>query len=191
METIAEEIKKCEKASDESYLEIGRLLLEARRRKDYGKYGKWLDWLKEVDIPAYKAQRMIRVAEWIDGKETPVSHLGFTKLYVLSRLSHDDFKSFRERNQIERMSKRELQKAVCNYLREKASERTSTATTITQQQTNVSTEDDLRQRFEKIQDEVSKLAGLIKENPGQYEHLAEELREFVVQQLSADDVEED
>lgn len=189
LETIAEEIKKYKKTSDESYLEIGRLLLEARGRKDYGKYGKWLDWLKEKvkDISICKAQRLMRVAKWVDGNEAPVPHLDFTKAYILSRLSGEDLKSFLVGKDVEGMKKQKLQEKVCNYLRDKPRKGTSTVKTTAQQQSNVSTENDLRKRFDKIHDEVLKLAGLIKENPGQYEHLAEELREYVVQQFPPKD----
>lgn len=193
LEEIEEEIKKYKKTSDESYLEMGRLFLEAKNK--FGKkHGDWLKWLQDdvKDISICKVQRLMRVAKWVDGNEAPVPHLDFTKAYILSRLSGKDFKKLQENKlqkgkQIETMTKQELQDAVRDYLRDKPRKGTSTVKTTAQQQSNVSTENSLQQRFEKIRDEVSELAGLVKENPGEYEQLAEELREFVVQQFPPKD----
>ena len=195
LEEIAKKIKECQDTSDESYLEMGRLFWEAKDK--FGKkHGEWLEWLRNnvVEyISICKVQRLMRVAQWrdkMDGNKAPVPDLDFTKAYILSRLSGKDLEIFLEGRQIENMSKRDLEKAVRSYLRDKPRKGTSTVKTTTQQQSNVSTEDDLRKRFDKIHDEVLKLAGLIKENPGQYEHLAEELREFVVQQFPPENSED-
>lgn len=192
LETIAEEIKKCQDTSDESYLKMGRLLLEAKNR--FGKHGEWLKWLQDnVDIPICKVQRLMRVAKWVDSNEAPVPHLDFTKAYILSRLSREDLEAFKKDWQIEDLSKRELKRAVHNYLLEKASMSPAVAFT-TRQQAKTKTEDDLRQRFDKILSEVAELASLVGNDSGTHGEFAVGLRELcqsILQRLSTEDIEDD
>lgn len=192
LNTIAEEIKEHQKTSNESYLGMGRLLKEAKDQ--FGKkHGEWLKWLREnVDISICKAQRLMRVAEWLDGNEAPVPHLEFTKMYILSRLTKEDLKTFLEGKHIEDMSKRDLQKAISEHLRERSS-KSSTIEAITQQQVNGSTENNLRQRFDKIQNEISELASLVDNDSGAHDAFAADLCELcqsIIQQLSSGDIEE-
>ena len=194
LEEIKAKIKGCLDTSNDSYREIGRLLLEAKSQ--FGKYGEWLNWLQDnVDISICKAQRLMRVAKWMDGNEAPVPHsnlaqLGFTKAYILSRLTTEDLKTFLVDKQLENMSKRELQEAVRNYLHEKASQ-PSTDVGTNQPQGNVSTDDEFLKRFEKLQDDVLKLADFIKDKPNEYGSFAAEFREFVIQQLPPEDSKKD
>lgn len=186
LEDIAAEIKQSQDSADDSYLRIGQLLLEAK--KHFGRHGEWHAWLNEnVDFSVYKVQRLIRVAEWADSNAAPVPHLEFTKAYILSRLSQEDLKNFLVGKQVEKMSKPELQKAVCDYLRHKADKAPTVATT-TKHEVIASAEDKLRQRFERLKSDVLKIAGLIKGKPD-YEALADELREFVVRQLPPENFE--
>lgn len=87
------------------------------------------------------------------------------------------------------MTKRELQTAVSDYLRQK-SEKAPTVATTTKHEVIASAEDELRQRFERLKSDVTTVAGLIKGNPN-YEPFAVELCEFVVQQLSSEEPEDD
>ena len=141
----------------------------------------------------------MRVAKWMDGNEAPVPHLnlaqlGFTKVFILSRLSStEDLDNFLEYlkprlngKQIENMPKRKLQKAVSEYLLEKP-RKPSTGVVTTQQKESASAEDNFLKRFEKLQDDVLILVGLMKENPGEYGSFATDLREFVIQHLPLED----
>ena len=187
---IEAEIRSYQGRADEAYLKIGRLLREAKKEVKKAKRD-WLDWLqKNVDFSICKAQRLMRVAEWVDSNEAPELHLDFTKAYILSRLTNEDLTDFLADKQIEDMSKRDLQEAVRSYLRKKASESSTDAGTD-QPQGNATTDDEFLKRFEKLQDDVLKLVGLIKDKPNEYGSFATELREFVIQQLPPEDVGDD
>ena len=85
---IKEKIIQCQEKGEQSYLEIGRLLLEVKRIKPHG---QWIPWIKEnTDFSICKAQRLMRIAKWIDGNEAPVPHLDFSKAYILSRLTGNE-----------------------------------------------------------------------------------------------------
>lgn len=185
LEMIAAEIKKHQTSFNGAYLEIGRLLLAAKAK--FGKHGEWTNWFRDnVDMSICKGQRLMRVAEWMDEKKAPELFLDFSKAYILCRLSDADLKKFLEGKQIDKMSKRELQKAVCDYLKQKANQ-TSTVAVTTQPKATATIEEEFHQRSEKIRDHVARLADLIKGNPGEYGLLATELRDFIVQQLSPED----
>lgn len=112
---------QCEKL----YLDIGNDLLEAKGL--FGKYGEWQGWLKaNIPFSVRQAQRLMRVAEWL-GKTTPVSHLEFSKAYILTRIPRARMKDFLEKLKVESageepfqviqsMGKRDLERAVRNYL---------------------------------------------------------------------------
>ena len=190
LEKIEAEIRNYQGRADEAYLEIGRLLREAKNEVKKEKRD-WLDWLREnVDFSICKAQRLMRVAEWADSHKAPELHVDFTKAYILSRLTNEDLKTFLVDKQLENMSKRELQEAVRDYLREKASQVPADAGT-NQLQGNATTDDEFLKRFEKLQGDVLKLVGFIKDKPNEYGSFAAELREFVIQQLPPEDVGDD
>ncbi len=112
---------ECEKL----YLDIGRDLLRAKRI--FGKHGGWEDWLKEnVHFSVRQSQRLMRVAEWF-GETTPVSHLDFSKAYILTRIPKTRLEDFLGKYKsagadvdplqvIQNMSKRDLEDAVREYL---------------------------------------------------------------------------
>lgn len=110
---------------DQLYLEIGDSLLEAK--KLFGKHGKWLDWLKK-NFPFSKrqAQRFMRVAAWFK-KAKPGSNLDFSKAYILTRIPpnrvEDFLRSYMKAgveedpfSVIQDISKRELERAIREYL---------------------------------------------------------------------------
>lgn len=68
LEDIEVEIAKCQKDCEQSFLAIGRLLLEAKEEVGKKK-GDWIKWLQDhVDFSVCKAQRLMRVAKWIPGR---------------------------------------------------------------------------------------------------------------------------
>lgn len=155
VKAIEQKILKCKKQGEAAYLEIGKLLLQAKSKL---KYGQWLDWLKtNVDISVCKAQRLMRVANWANEKEAPVPHLDFTKMYILSCLPKDALKDFLKGNpNIERMTKQEIKTAVGRYIGKprNSSQRKSASTTAPPPENPSETiEDELRdihERMEKI-----------------------------------------
>lgn len=125
--TIEREICDYKRKGEDAYLEIGRLLLQAK--PIVGPYGMWLKWLQNnVDVSVCKAQRLMKVAAWMEKENAaPVPHLTFTQAYVLTKLSREKMNNFLEWlkaedassepfNGIHNMSKRELEKAIREYL---------------------------------------------------------------------------
>lgn len=123
LEQIKAEIAQYQETNTGSLLEIGRLLV--RTKEICGAYGSWLDWLKSnVDISVRQAQRLMRMANWF-GDATPVSHLDFSKAYILTRLPKAKVNDFLKQygtddaeplSVIQNMSKRDLEKAIREYL---------------------------------------------------------------------------
>lgn len=123
---ISTKLLQLQEENSRSYLEQGRLLLEAKSL--FCKHGAWLEWLKEhTSFSARQAQRLMRVAEWF-GETTPVSHLDFTKAYILTRIPKPKVNDFLKQYQttdadveplsvIQAMSKRELEDAIHKFLR--------------------------------------------------------------------------
>ena len=131
LNTFKQKIEELQDRYDDSYLEIGRLLVQAK--DTYKGHGDWLKWLKgNVPFSVRHAQRLIRVAEMFDGDDaTLVSRLGLTssKAYILTRVGKNDVGHFLENGiyfpvgdkhkLIRDMSKRELEIAVTLYLKRK------------------------------------------------------------------------
>lgn len=119
---IEEAILKQQDTIDNSFVEIGKLLLEA---KSYlCKHGEWILWLeKNVDMPICKAQRLMRIAKRFSN-EAPELYLGYSKLYILAAIPeerYDDFLNSKhnvkgEMKCVHELSKKELQKAVRTWL---------------------------------------------------------------------------
>ena len=198
LEAIRIEIKKYQERSNEAYLEIGRLLLEVKKIKPHG---QWIPWIIDnTDFSVCKAQRLMRVAVWADGNEAPVPHLSFSKAYILSRLSRDDLKNFLQSlyhvgdkcaKNVESMTKKELQKAVQNFLKSKGHESLSTQG-AQQVESHTSVEDAFLDRFDRIKSDVSELATLIGSDSAGYGVFVSDLCELcqdIIQRLSPDDVE--
>lgn len=126
---LKEKIEKLQDFYDDSYLEIGRLLVQAR--EIYKGHGNWLKWLNQnVPFSVRHAQRLIRVAEMFDGENaTLVSQLGLTssKVYILARVEKNDIDYFLHtifpvgdrKKYVSEMTRRELEVVVKNFLKEK------------------------------------------------------------------------
>ena len=85
-------IKEYQATSDNSYIEIGRQLLKVKQLRPHGGWISWVETKTELSI--CKAQRLMKVAAWMDQNTAPVPHLDFSKAYILSRLSPHDLEKF-------------------------------------------------------------------------------------------------
>lgn len=102
----------------QSFLEIGNLLIEAK--KHLTKHGHWLAWLStSVDISERMAQRYMQLATAFSNP-TSVSDLGMTKALALLALPEAKRETFigeshevnGEQKKVSEMSTRELKKAI-------------------------------------------------------------------------------
>lgn len=137
---LKQEIEGLQETYDESFLEIGRLLIQAKNV--YKGRGSWIKWLaKNVPFSVRHAQRLIRVAEMFDDA-TLVSRLGLTssKAYILTRIGKNDIDHFLGTlfcvgdnfKTVKGMTKRELELQVTIFLREKLASADHEGVTSTQ-----------------------------------------------------------
>ena len=63
-------------------LETGHDLIEAKSKLQHGQFESWLNL--SFNMTVRTAQRFIRAAEWAEGKNDTVSHLGAKSIYLLS-----------------------------------------------------------------------------------------------------------
>ena len=120
VEDIASEILSHKNSIQNSYLQVGWLLLEA---KDKLRHGEWLRWLRNnVEIKDSTAQRLMRLSK--EFSNTPaITDLGYTKASILIRLPENELSGFisdshdvnGEQKKISDMSTRELEKSVHAY----------------------------------------------------------------------------
>lgn len=127
--TLKQSIERLQEDYEQSYLEIGRLLIQAK--DTYKGHGSWIKWLTEnAPFSVRHAQRLIRVAEMFDGDDaTLVSRLGLTssKAYILTRIGKNDVSHFLNSiflvegkgKLVKDMSRRELELEVTAFLRDK------------------------------------------------------------------------
>jgi len=127
LNTFKLKIEELQERYEQSYLEIGRLLIQAR--DVYKGHGDWIKWLKaNAPFSVRHAQRLIRVAEMFDDT-TLVSQLGLTssKAYILTRIGKNDIAHFLHTffpvgdrpKMVQNMTKRELEFVVTRYLKGK------------------------------------------------------------------------
>ena len=127
LDTFKLKIEELQERYEQSYLEIGGLLIQAR--DVYKGHGDWIKWLKEnVPFSVRHAQRLIRVAEMFDDAAL-VSQLGLTssKAYILTRIGKNDIAHFLHTffpvgdrpKMVQKMTKRELEFVVTRYLKGK------------------------------------------------------------------------
>ena len=133
LNTFKQKIEELQESYDQSYLEIGRVLIQAR--EVYKGHGDWIKWLKEnVSFSVRHAQRLIRVAEMLDSDDaTLVSQLGLTssKAYILTRVSKNDIGHFLhtffpvgdKKKPVKNMTRRELELVVTEFLKGKVASR--------------------------------------------------------------------
>ncbi len=129
LNTFKQRIEELQEKYDESYLEIGRVLIQARDL--YKGHGDWIKWLKEnVPFSVRHAQRLIRVAEMLKEDDTTlVSRLGLTssKAYIFTRVSKNDLGHFLDayfpvgdkKKLVKDMTKQELELVVTTFLKGK------------------------------------------------------------------------
>lgn len=120
IETITTEILDYKKRAEESIIEIGKCLIEAKKNLNHG---EWLPWLhNKVDFSEVTAQRFMRIAKEFSNPSS-VTDLGFTKAFTLLTLEEDERKQFiaevHEINGAEKsvydMTKRELEQVIAKY----------------------------------------------------------------------------
>lgn len=118
LEEIAADIQSQKGRVAQSFIEIGRLLNEAKQQLT--KHGKWLAWLSaSVDISERMAQRYMQLATAFSNP-TSVSDLGMTKALALLALpdeKRDDFihephEINGKQKTINEMSTREIRKVI-------------------------------------------------------------------------------
>ena len=101
-------------------VEIGRRLTEA---KSLVPHGGWADWLEnKVEFKQRTANNFMKIYEEYgngqlnlfsdNSNSQPVANLNYTQLVMLLALPKDERDSFVEENDVENMTKRELEKAV-------------------------------------------------------------------------------
>lgn len=130
LDSIAERIKSFNGQVETSYLEIGKLLNEAKGK--FGSHGSWLVWLCEnTDIRVGTAQRLMRLARELSNA-SPVAHLRYTKANMLLSLSEAEREAITTNihtiggkpKSLEAMSKRELEKIIRDRKKAKSAKTT-------------------------------------------------------------------
>ena len=121
LETISDEIRHHKKQAETSFLEMGRLLLEA---KEMVKHGEWIPWLRDnFDMSQRTAQKLMELSREF-GKASSISFLGFTKASMLVTLPRQKREGFLsnfheirpgEEKSIEDMTTKQFGKAVQAY----------------------------------------------------------------------------
>lgn len=127
LDTLKDRINELQKHYENSYLEIGKILIQAR--DIYKGHGNWLQWLKNnVPFTVRHAQRLIRVAEMFNDA-TLVSRLGLSasKAYILTKVGKNDIDHFltnlfrigSEMKSVKDMTRQELDFVVRRFLKGK------------------------------------------------------------------------
>ena len=120
IEEITTGIQFHKQQAEQSFIEIGKLLVEAKSEFKKLGHGSWLKWLRNnVEISIVTAQRLMRLATELDNA-SPVTHLGYTKSFILLGLQPDEREKFMQETHIvngveknaDELSKRELEQAV-------------------------------------------------------------------------------
>lgn len=120
-------VEELQENYDQSYLEIGKELVEARNI--FKGHGDWTKWLKRnVPFSVRHAQRLIRVAEmFADTNLVSKLRLTSSKAFILARVGKHDIAYFCEtffpigckKKLVCQMTKRELELVVRNFLKAK------------------------------------------------------------------------
>lgn len=109
---------KISQLRERDYQTQGELLIRA---KDNLKHGEWLDWLHDnISFSHRQAERLMRTAMWMRGKDSRTKSLPSTKVYILSRLTSDEYRDFLNEipiKEIESIKKSELEILVRKYLK--------------------------------------------------------------------------
>lgn len=174
LEVIRDEITTYQEQGERAFMEVGRLLLEAKAR--FAEQGKWLAWLKDnTSFIPRKAQRLMRVASYFSDAATPVSQLGVSKVYVLCRLPPKDVESFLKNlhhvggsrpKSVEEMTRRELEQAVCQHLEKIKRERTGQLPTAPARESSAVSAQSVQARIDRLRKELSALSQLVTDSKG-------------------------
>lgn len=135
---IKDELIQLRRQDYSSALKKGQLLTEAKAL--FGQHGKWLPWLEQVGISQYMAQRFMKVFR-VFGNRTLGFDLTYSKALVLTLLPEEDIDGFLqaehdvgngERKLVQDMTKRELDKAVHDYLAAKGTSSSESKSSTTE-----------------------------------------------------------
>lgn len=111
--SLDKKIKANAQAAQESLYEVCKGLKEMRDGKLYKELGyqTFEEYSEnEVGVGRRQAERYIKIAEtFSEENATPVSHLGSTKLFLLTKLDEQEREDLIQSNNVEDMSKRELE----------------------------------------------------------------------------------
>lgn len=164
VEEITKEILKEKKQVVLSFIQIGKLLDEAKGCLK--KEGQWLHWLdNNVDISVRMAQRYIQLAKAFSDT-TSVSHLGMTKALTLLALPEGQRETFLnepheingKQKKVEDMSVREIRKVI----QEKINPAEKSAETITESAEVTGEADIASQEQSSDSEKVNKYPGSLK-----------------------------
>lgn len=119
--TVTAEIKFLHKQANQflisSAIEIGRRLVEAKSMLSHGEWGPWLE--KEVEYSQSQANDLMRIyREYGTGQESffgnsqAIANLPYTKALRLLALPAEERGEFVEKNDVDAMSTRQLEKAL-------------------------------------------------------------------------------
>lgn len=169
LETIRDEITASQEKGERAYLEIGRLLLEAKSR--FFDRGKWLAWLEgNTDFSPRTAQRLMRVASYFTGDATPVSQLNVSKAYILCRLPANEVDDFLRNShhvgrsppkKVAQMTKRELEQAVRQHLAAKRKEPSARSA-----ESSAAPSKTVQGQIERLRKDLSDLSMLVNDSKG-------------------------
>lgn len=168
LNTFKLKIEELQERYEESYLEIGKVLIQAR--DTYKGHGDWIKWLKEnAPFSVRHAQRLIRIAEMFDDT-TLVSQLDLTisKAYTLTRVGKNDIDHFLntfflvggERKPVKLMTRRELELVVTRFLKDKLASRDHEEVASSQGAENL--KDRVESNLEELKKVLSKTVDSIK-----------------------------
>ena len=86
LDELAAEILRQKRDIEISFLEIGKLLIQAKKQVRQVAWGKWEAWLSEnVDFSVSTARRFMRVARECE-KRAALTEMGYTKICAIIQL---------------------------------------------------------------------------------------------------------
>lgn len=114
-EVIATEINTIKEQTQnimlKASIEIGKRLTEAKGQLEHGEWGTWL--VENVNYSTRTAQNLMKIhEEYGDLNTQSVAQLNYSKAVALLGIEAGEREQFLEENNVEEMSKRELEKAI-------------------------------------------------------------------------------
>lgn len=198
LDCIRNQIMELQKNSEQSFLKIGELLLQAKNT--FGKHGDWLAWLNDnVDMSISKAQRLMKIAKLFSKKE-PVPFLTYSKAYILTALPESEIDTFlsvthyldSKHLHVRDMSKRELEAVVRKHINSRRT-KIGSAQSLSKLDSSAISEDILTSCVVNIKNSLKTLLEHIHSDvPSLYNTLFSELRDLcneVIEQLPLEETE--